>query len=114
MKKNKPHILAGIISLLIIACSTAESDGKKLVLQVLKDPDSAKFGKFTKIEDKVACLTVNAKNSMGGYTGNKQVSLVKNDGKWSVVTITDLSHDECLDSLKMVVINQKPVTNSIP
>jgi hypothetical protein len=52
----------------IAACSSAESSAQNAVRKSLKDPDSAKFGKFSKATDDKACLNVNAKNSMGGYT----------------------------------------------
>lgn len=44
---------------------------KKAVIARLKDPDSAKFGKVVYRPDGVVCGYVNAKNSFGGYTGEK-------------------------------------------
>jgi hypothetical protein len=48
---------------------------KKAVAAELKDPDSARFDSpiaATKTKDEItACGFVNAKNSFGGYTGNK-------------------------------------------
>lgn len=81
---------------LLSACGGAESEAKNAVLKSLKDPDSAKFGKFTNVDDKVACLTVNARNSMGGYTGDQQASLIKQEGKWIVVSIDDFAHELCV------------------
>jgi hypothetical protein len=46
-----------------------DSGAEKAVLASLRDPDSAKFGKFTLVGQDRACLTVNARNSVGGYTG---------------------------------------------
>jgi hypothetical protein len=46
------------------------AEARRVVLDGLKDPDSAKFGEFWRLGD-VACGTVNSKNSMGGYTGKK-------------------------------------------
>lgn len=38
----------------------------------LKDPESAKFGKFSISDDgTAACGSVNAKNAFGGYTGER-------------------------------------------
>lgn len=59
-------------------------EAKEAVLQRLKDPDSAKFGNFTLIDDERACLTVNAKNAYGGYTGDKEAWLNKIGGEWNV------------------------------
>ena len=53
-------------------------NGKNAVKNVLKDPDSARFGKLylNKYADTNAswalCGYVNAKNSLGGYTGDKR------------------------------------------
>lgn len=74
---------------------------KKAVLSNLKDPDSAKFGKFSLAGTKGACLTVNAKNSMGGYTGDQQAYLLREGEKdWLVVTIDKtLNHEKCIEVL---------------
>jgi hypothetical protein len=82
--------------LLLAACGGSESEAKKAVLANLKDPDSAKFGKFTQVGENLACMTVNAKNSMGGYTGDKQAFLKKVDGKWAFYFTQDMSHDMCI------------------
>lgn len=53
-------------------------NGKNAVKSILKDPDSAKFGSLylNKYADSEAswalCGYVNAKNSLGGYTGDKR------------------------------------------
>ncbi len=95
MKKIK--ISAAILGCLLLAgCGGSESEAKKAVLENLKDPDSAKFGKFSQVGESLACLTVNAKNSMGGYTGDKQAFLKKIDGKWEFITTQEISHDMCI------------------
>ena len=38
---------------------------------------AAKFGKFTRIDDDKACLTVSARDSSGRYTGDQQAYLAK-------------------------------------
>lgn len=88
-----------ICSLLLVACSGDEAAAKKAVLEMLKDPDSAKFGKFSVVGTKGACITVNAKNSMGGYTGDQQAMLSRNEDKtWAVLGIeSNYSHDRCID-----------------
>jgi hypothetical protein len=74
-----------------------EPECKKAVLKSLNDPDSAKFGKLT-VEGARACLTVNARNSLGGYTGDQQAILqVEDNGfEWKVLDITQLSHESCV------------------
>lgn len=87
-----------------------EDDARKSVIASLKDPDSAKFGKFAiagqKDGNPTACLAVNAKNSYGGYTGEQTAMLVKVSGEWQVITIgmkvgpKTVGFDECLTLLK--------------
>jgi hypothetical protein len=81
---------------LLHGCGGAEGEAKKAVLEHLKDPDSARFGLFTQVDELVACLTVNAKNSVGGYIGNEQALLKRIDGKWEFYAVQDISHDECV------------------
>jgi len=73
-----------------------ELSAQKAVLNSLKDPDSAKFRKFTIVngtagQDSLvkACLEVNAKNSMGGYNGFQIANLIKLKGssQWIVASI---------------------------
>ncbi len=91
------EIAAAITGCLLLAgCGGSESESKKAVLANLKDPDSAKFGKFTQVGEELACMTVNAKNSMGGYTGDKQAFLKMVDGKWEFYFTQDMSHDMCI------------------
>lgn len=83
--------------LIVAACGSAESSAESAVRQSLKDPDSAKFGKYTKVTDVRACLTVNAKNSMGGYTGDQVAYLVIREGKWYVAVIdAEFDHEHCI------------------
>lgn len=91
------EIAAAIACCLLLAgCGGSEAEAKKAVLANLKDPDSAKFGKFTQVGEERACMTVNAKNSMGGYTGDKQAFLKKVGGKWEFYFTQDISHDMCI------------------
>lgn len=76
-----------------------KSAAKSVVRESLKDPESAIFGEYSKIGD-AACLTVNAKNSMGGYTGAQQALLTKDDGEWTVSGIDEISHSDCIALLK--------------
>jgi len=78
--------------------NSVESYAQKAVLASLKDPDSAKFGEFTLVNDNAACLTVNARNSLGGYTGDQQAYLIKKNNLWNVLTIQGgLSHQKCIE-----------------
>ncbi|WED22972.1 hypothetical protein L3Q72_06145 [Vibrio sp. JC009] len=51
---------------------------KQQVTDALKDPESARFGEFWALEGsngkRTVCGYVNAKNSFGGYGGNKMVT----------------------------------------
>ena len=86
-------------ALLLAACGGVEKEAKMAVLDRLKDPDSAKFGEYTQADENNACLTVNARNSMGGYVGKQQASLVRKDGKWLVIDIEDISHERCVNTM---------------
>jgi len=70
------------------ACGGTRSDAEAAVRENLKDPDSARFGEYY-FNDKTqkGCLTVNAKNSMGGYTGNQIAYLTRKNGEWSAFVL---------------------------
>lgn len=70
---NRLLILAVMITAGCTPDFDAESAAKAIVSESLKDPTSAKWGKIevAKLhEGYVACGTVSAKNSFGGYTGD--------------------------------------------
>lgn len=105
---NKMKVIMAFCGcLLLAACSGAKSDAKRAVLSQLKDPDSAKFGIFTQVDDKHACFGVNARNSMGGYTGEQQATLVKDDKGWSVVNFANFSHETCVEVMKNVTATEE-------
>ncbi|MDV2901775.1 hypothetical protein R0H17_09050 [Phytobacter diazotrophicus] len=65
-------------TIFLSACKPSDSEmiklGESLVKQSLKDPDSAKFNSYYRsFGDGVGyiCGTVNAKNSYGGYVGDR-------------------------------------------
>ena len=67
----------------------------------LKDPESAQFGALTIAKDRYACLTVNARNSYGGYSGPREAALTKvADGSWQVMKIYELVHPQCVDAIQ--------------
>lgn len=102
------HMKFAVIALMIISMSgcgdnlglgpfTEEGKMQAAVIASLNDPDSAKFGKMTQVDESNACLTVNAKNAMGGYTGDQQAYLTKSKSKWTVLQINgDLDHEGCI------------------
>jgi hypothetical protein len=81
----KPQTL--LLCLALAGCQTAAGNppalpasdadtakAKAALLQIVKDPDSAKFSKVQRVGDYI-CGMVNAKNSFGGYTGPKPFSV---------------------------------------
>lgn len=88
--------------LCIISVLAACGDNDKMMNVIrdnLKDPDSAKFYDY-EIMGHRACYVINAKNSMGGYTGKKTAMLLKSDKEWQVVMINEFSLNECLEIIK--------------
>jgi hypothetical protein len=105
----KKLVLTLTLALLSTACLASDkSASKDAVLDVLVEPDSAQFGKFTvipggNINIKMACLTVNSKNRFGGYTGKQQAALHKEKGTWKVMSMFEITHRECITTLKKVI-----------
>ena len=94
---NYSRLLVAIV-VLFVACSSEifESPIKKAVRDKLKDPDSAKFGEQFIFESR-ACISINAKNSYGGYTGASYAHLEKlSASNWYVHT---LDGKECSDEV---------------
>ena len=59
-----------LIALLLTGCAQHKIEAQ--VREALRDPDSARFGEMSISADgTLACGTVNAKNGMGGYTGDQ-------------------------------------------
>ncbi len=98
MKKTVSSILIYIIfTNMAFAFSFEQTEIKKAVINVLKDPNSVIFGDL-EVKNKMACLEVNAKNSFGGYTGKQEAMLSKVEGKWLLVTIEkNISHSFCIE-----------------
>ncbi|EQB17813.1 hypothetical protein [Novosphingobium lindaniclasticum] len=81
---------------LLSACNSNRSAAEDAVRESLKDPDSAKFGDFSFNEKtQKGCLTVNAKNEMGGYTGDQQAHVMKTEEGWVTVAIADIPASLC-------------------
>lgn len=66
----------------------------------LIDPESARFGPIT-VHRSYACATVNSKNRFGGYAGNQQALLIKQDqyGWFLIQFEKELSHMRCAEML---------------
>lgn len=81
----------------LTACNSYRSSAEKAVRETLKDPESAKFGDFYYNEKtKQACLAVNAKNSMGGYTGETPMFLTREGDGWGFpLDLNKSSFEEC-------------------
>jgi hypothetical protein len=83
--KIKCACIVGAV-MLLVACGDKDVEAiKKEVKSNLIDPDSVKFGAtaFWPKGDE-ACIEYNAKNRMGGYSGQKIALLKMRDGIWSV------------------------------
>ncbi len=79
---------------------TEKSKIQEAIRASLKDPESAKFGEWGLINEKSACMTVNAKNGFGGYTGDQEAYLHKTQNKWKFITIIDtMSHEQCIRTM---------------
>ena len=94
------NLARGVVSLALLvslaACNSNERTAKEYVRQSAKDPDSVKFGDFYfNSELNRACITVNAKNSMGGYTGNQQVALLKDEQGWGWISTNEETQETC-------------------
>lgn len=67
-----------------VVAKKAEIDSaKKAVISQLKDPESARFGEIWALSGtngkRSVCGYINAKNSYGGYTGEKMFSIISSD-----------------------------------
>lgn len=94
------HILSIVALALLAGCSDTGAV-TEAVKTGLKDPDSAEFGAIDIREGpggKWACVTVNARNSFGGYTGDQQVKLTYVGGQgWQWVgEPAEMSHESCI------------------
>lgn len=68
----KKFLICLPLDITLLGCGE-ESKIRDLVRENLKDPDSVQFEDFIiSNNDSVACITWNAKNSMGGYTHTSQ------------------------------------------
>lgn len=102
MSQNGPLRLLAIMAAAatLTACTNDRRGAEEEVRRNLKDPESAQFGDFYyNPTTKKACLMVNAKNSMGGYTGDSAIVLKKADEGWEYVSDNDTYFDTCKTAL---------------
>lgn len=92
----KHVITLAAAALTLTACNSMKSGAEKAVRADLNDPESARFGDlYFNEKTKKGCLTVNAKNAMGGYTGNQQAYVQKTDSGWETHGIGNLPLESC-------------------
>ena len=92
----KTKMLSALAIPLALAACSGRSGAEDAVRERLKDPDSAKFGEFYyNSTTGKACLTTNAKNSMGGYTGDSQSHLSKDKEGWHYEGDLEESSADC-------------------
>jgi len=75
------------------------SERAKIIISIkegLKDPYSLKVHKITVLSHVYACVSMNAKNSYGGYIGIREAMLSKIGGEWFHLLTEDAIHEECL------------------
>jgi hypothetical protein len=69
---------------------------KSAVIKILNDPDSARFGEIAILNNQCGCISVNAKNGFGGYTGTQQSLVIKNGNAWRALYVNDETQLTCL------------------
>lgn len=90
-------IMAAVALLALLgACNRNRNGAEEVVRAALKDPESARFGEFY-FNDKTqkGCLAVNAKNSLGGYTGEQQAYVEKTQSGWEEEGIAEIPQSSC-------------------
>lgn len=91
-----------LAALAVLAGCSDNTAIKDAIKSGLKDPDSAEFGEIGVAQGpkgKWSCVTVNARNSFGGYTGDKQIALkhVAPKGWIWIGEPTDITHETCME-----------------
>lgn len=100
-----------LLTLVLLGGCSEKGAVEDAVREALVDPDSAKFGEITIVDagsGKMACATVNARNRMGGYTGDTQmvVGFDAESGEWAAIDDLERSHEACLDLLARMPANE--------
>lgn len=88
----KSACLVMLAALLMSGCSE-QSSVEVAVQYHLKDPSSAEFRDYVASDgNKYACISWNAKNGFGGYTGWEVAFLEKSGDEWRVQS---MKHEPC-------------------
>lgn len=100
-------------TLALVGCGP-EREIKKAVEESLIDPESVRYGDIIVYTDdegeEQACAMVNARNRMGGYTGEQMVNLYKSDeGDW-VSLGQGMEGMDCASYVEAVTSQEKPAT----
>lgn len=97
--KGSLRLLAIVAAVTTLAgCTSNQRGAEEEVRRNLKDPGSAQFGDFYyNPTTKKACLMVNAKNSMGGYSGYSAIVLRRTDEGWQYVSDNEIDFQSCKD-----------------
>jgi hypothetical protein len=77
---------------------------KEIITSSLIDPESAKFkDPMVIVNNRAACIEINSKNSLGGYTGFQSFELAKfNDRGW-ILYGKENSMENCVESARGTV-----------
>jgi hypothetical protein len=90
------RVALALVCVTSLAACSGRSGAEEAVRQVLKDPDSARFGEFYFNEEtKKGCLAVNARNAMGGYTGEQQAYVERTENGWETDGIAEIDQAMC-------------------
>lgn len=93
-----PRLAACLVAAALAACSSAEDSAREAVLRELQDPQSARFGAFTRTGD-LACLSLNAR--FDGLRAERDALLAKAETRgerqpWRVIGLYPETHSACL------------------
>ncbi|RYG89852.1 MAG: hypothetical protein EON59_00990 [Alphaproteobacteria bacterium] len=97
------HAIVFAAAISLASCSDGQAGMKKMVREVLTDPNSAEFGRYEQVNSKNrdwACLEVNSKGQGGGFIGARAARFVAPAGtvKWEFQGIAG-GFDECVSMI---------------
>lgn len=117
----RKQLAIAALAFLTVACSPTERAVQAAVEEGLKDPESARFGEFSvSSKGSHACISLNAKNSYGGYVGERQYYVYKVPGskEWKSLIDSDENHQSCAEMIEILerkhfAINRWPSDPSV-
>lgn len=91
-------ILGAVVAFMLVGVANAAGNDRAQIIAAIKermiDPDSLKVNKITMYPPingvKGACASINAKNRLGGYTGNQNIIIYNEKGKWRAGSATSI------------------------